>query len=95
MSSILMFILHAGFNPNSVSTPIGQRQLPPGITEDQQPNIVFSHKHNGLYLFLSRTMRPIWFARVVHCVKNDNRMQWVCFVTSQFKITKTNQILMT
>lgn len=78
----IILVLYAGFNPNSVSTPINQRQLPAGVTEDQQPTFLFSHKHNGLYLFLSRTMRPIWFARVVHCVKNDNRIQWVWFVHS-------------
>lgn len=70
-------ILFVGFNPGSVSTPIGQRHMSPVWNNDQQPGFQYSHKHNGLYLFLSRTMRPIWRARVVHCIKMDSKMQWV------------------
>ncbi|XP_065211453.1 nuclear pore complex protein Nup155 isoform X2 [Planococcus citri] len=69
--------LPAGFNPSSVSTPIGQRGSTSPVTIDHQPTMQFSHKHNGLYLYLCRTMRPVWYARVIHSLKCDNKIQWI------------------
>ncbi len=63
--------------PASVSTPIGQRQMSPAVNGDQQAALQLSYKHNGLYLFVTRTVRPIWYARVISRVKIDGRMQWV------------------
>lgn len=73
----LYYFIFLGFNPSSVSTPIGQRASTSPVQVDHQTMMQFSHKHNGLYLFLSRTMRPVWCARVIHCVKAENKMQWV------------------
>uniref|UniRef100_A0A8D8PSS0 Nuclear pore complex protein Nup155 n=4 Tax=Cacopsylla melanoneura TaxID=428564 RepID=A0A8D8PSS0_9HEMI len=51
------------FSPNMISTP------QPGSTfmTSQQPqtDAIFSAKHNGLYLYVSRILRPVWTRRVV------------------------------
>lgn len=56
--------------------------MPSIACADQLTGRQFSHKHNGLYIFLSRTMRPIWNARVINCVKADGKMQWVSEILS-------------
>ncbi|KAI5740100.1 hypothetical protein M8J76_000495 [Diaphorina citri] len=55
------------FSPNVISTP---RPVQPGATflsttQQPQQDTVFSAKHNGLYLYVSRILRPLWTRRVV------------------------------
>ena len=66
----------AGFNPNAISTPQMQQQLgqqqqfTPGSLQQQQQQqqqfdsgdntFQFSGRHNGLYIYFGRILRPIW-----------------------------------
>lgn len=52
------------FSPNIISTPQpGSTFL--STTQQPQADIMFSAKHNGLYLYVSRILRPIWTRRLV------------------------------
>ena len=59
----------AEFNPNAISTPqIGQQQqqFSPGQQQQQEigsgdsAGFQFSGRHNGLYIYFGRILRPIW-----------------------------------
>ena len=63
------------FHPAVMSTPGPQhQQLPshqsqfgsPYHGHQPQPEIQFSARHNGLYLYLSRLLRPVWGFPLVH-----------------------------
>ncbi|XP_039282164.1 nuclear pore complex protein Nup155 [Nilaparvata lugens] len=62
--------LPPGFNPGIVSTPVKSAfSSPPDNT-----TVYYSAKHNGLYLHLSRILRPLWDTRIVQRVtmKDNN-----------------------
>ncbi|XP_068150657.1 nuclear pore complex protein Nup154 [Drosophila tropicalis] len=51
-------------------SPIAQGSVPPNVTAsaamaNENSSIIFSAKHDGLYLFVSRMLRPIWHLRCV------------------------------
>jgi len=52
------------FNPAIMSTPGPGYSSPtsPPYPGQQQPEVQFSARHNGLYLYLSRLLRPVWAA---------------------------------
>lgn len=68
----IIFVIFSflGFNPSSVSTPLRNRTLysPPDTT-----TIQYSSKHNGLYLYVSRVLRPLWNNRIVQKVVMNNK----------------------
>ncbi|CAH0559339.1 unnamed protein product [Brassicogethes aeneus] len=74
------------FSPNIISTPAHNYQQnmynmqSPNLSQTQQsPNFevvcpfVFSSKHNGLYLYLGRILRPVWNRRCVNKVCIDGK----------------------
>lgn len=61
--SPLLDSFSAPFSPNVISTP--RAQSVHQSSQPSQPDAMFSSKHNGLYLFVSRILRPIWNCRVV------------------------------
>ncbi|CAB4057771.1 NUP155 [Lepeophtheirus salmonis] len=63
---------HHQFHPHIVSTPM-RPNLPPQSAQSPQqqqfgspvmPEIQYSGKHNGLYLYFSRIIRPVWLNAV-------------------------------
>ncbi|XP_075223372.1 nuclear pore complex protein Nup154 isoform X2 [Lycorma delicatula] len=72
--------LPAGFNPGTVSTPIGKSTF----SSTETNTVYFSAKHNGLYLYLSRILRPLWDTRIVQRVTmNDNKQYLVSSVMGE------------
>ncbi|KAF5299489.1 hypothetical protein FQR65_LT01071 [Abscondita terminalis] len=73
-------VVNTSFSPNIVSTPIShhmqmQQQTLPSSSMQPDPSnssfrsfspFAYSAKHNGLYLYLSRILRPLWN---MYCVK--------------------------
>jgi len=59
------------FHPNIMSTPAPptpqQYNYPtsPGYQHHPLPELKFSFRHNGLYLYLSRLLRPVWTSPLV------------------------------
>ena len=68
------FIL--GFNPGLASTP---RTLSPGSPVQESTSVLFSAKHNGLYLYVSRILRPLWSESIVAKVVTPTKQQFVRF----------------
>eukprot|EP00096_Caligus_rogercresseyi_P005390 TRINITY_DN2077_c0_g1_i1.p1 TRINITY_DN2077_c0_g1~~TRINITY_DN2077_c0_g1_i1.p1 ORF type:complete len:1265 (-),score=396.32 TRINITY_DN2077_c0_g1_i1:325-4119(-) len=82
------------FHPHIVSTPMGplnsQASPSPAQTNTSQfgspvlPEIVYSGKHNGLYLYFSRIIRPVWLNAVALKEKDylkafigSNELDWI------------------
>ncbi|XP_050292883.1 nuclear pore complex protein Nup155 [Anthonomus grandis grandis] len=68
------------YQPNSYSQQGALQPYSPGYqqTMGQQPFdpsslITFSAKHNGLYLYLSRILRPVWNRPCVECLCPDGK----------------------
>lgn len=62
--------LPPGFNPGIVSTPVKSTAFSP----PDNTTVYYSAKHNGLYLHLSRILRPLWDTRIVQRVTmKDNK----------------------
>ncbi|KAK6639409.1 hypothetical protein RUM43_007682 [Polyplax serrata] len=64
-----------GFNPGMASTP---RSLSPGSPVQEASTIVFSAKHNGLYIYVSRILRPLWSERIVTRITTSTKQQFLC-----------------
>lgn len=45
-----------GFNPHAMSTPQLATYSP-----SEAPDYQFSGRHNGLYLYFGRILRPLWY----------------------------------
>ncbi|XP_024084605.1 nuclear pore complex protein Nup154 isoform X1 [Cimex lectularius] len=79
------FGLPTGFRPTQVSTPISDRNRfsSPGLpatlpAQSETFTIQMSSKHNGLYLYLTRILRPIWAEKIVSSVIfEDNKQYYV------------------
>ncbi|KAJ8961865.1 hypothetical protein NQ318_021483 [Aromia moschata] len=76
------------FSPNIISTPapphfqqslypqspnLSQALSPEHASFDVQSLFTFSSKHNGLYLYLGRILRPIWNRRCIENICMDGR----------------------
>nr|XP_018906260.1 PREDICTED: nuclear pore complex protein Nup155 [Bemisia tabaci] len=74
------------FRPGIVSTPIAQTR--PNILSEtlvsSTENIIYEHsaKHNGLYLYLSRILRPLWQSPLVKLTKNQDNKQYLTSTVS-------------
>nr|XP_023029758.1 nuclear pore complex protein Nup155 [Leptinotarsa decemlineata] len=88
VSSGNMFSGASIFSPNIISTPAPhqfqqqQQQFqqnlsltmsPANQTLDMICPFIFSAKHNGLYLYLSRILRPIWYRRCIERTTVDGK----------------------
>lgn len=64
-------------------TPQPQQQqqqttmMSPNITMDGGAQVSFSAKHNGLYLYVSRILRPIWLSMCVQKVTTEANKEYV------------------
>ncbi|XP_040579145.2 nuclear pore complex protein Nup155 isoform X2 [Lepeophtheirus salmonis] len=74
---------HHQFHPHIVSTPM-RPNLPPQSPQSPQqqqfgspvmPEIQYSGKHNGLYLYFSRIIRPVWLNAVAIKEKDSNYLK--------------------
>lgn len=81
------------FNPALVSTPatsynMSQFQQPmspvqqsmfgsPNTTMDMGSQFTYSAKHNGLYLYLCRILRPIWNSCCVEKISTESHKEYV------------------
>lgn len=73
-------IVAGGFNPHAVSTP----QLTTYASTDSL-DYQFSGRHNGLYLYFGRILRPLWFSALARELGKSQLMDSV--VTSEELIT--------
>ncbi|KAG8264438.1 hypothetical protein J6590_011729 [Homalodisca vitripennis] len=73
------YSLPPGFNPASVSTPVGRSVYSP----PDNCQVQFSAKHNGLYLFISRILRPLWNSRIVQKVSISGKQYLVSSVSGK------------
>lgn len=71
--TLLHHTLPPGFKPSTVSTPLGEKQQLPRTIETTYC-VHFSSKHNGLYLFLSRLLRPVWLRKVVSVHESNKKI---------------------
>lgn len=79
-----------GFNPSVVSTPYPhsspQQNLSMNTSMDpsttSQGAMQYSHRHNGLYLYVGRIVRPVWNMRVITRA-TLNKVQFLCSSVSQ------------
>ncbi|XP_018320831.1 nuclear pore complex protein Nup154 [Agrilus planipennis] len=69
-----MFSGNTTFLPEIISTPrpATNTQLTQNISTHPGNGFTFSAKHNGLYIFLSRILRPVWFRNCVQKVNISN-----------------------
>ncbi len=69
-----------GVLPHPHSTPHPMQFTPGGPAPPSQqqppmmPEIHFSHRHNGLYLYFSRLIRPVWLATLVTPTSHDSTL---------------------
>lgn len=66
-----------GFNPALASTP---RSVSPASPIQDLSSIAYSAKHNGLYIYVGRILRPLWSERIVVRVITDAKQQFVSIV---------------
>ncbi|KAL0269136.1 UNVERIFIED_CONTAM: hypothetical protein PYX00_006963 [Menopon gallinae] len=64
-----------GFNPALASTP---RSVSPASPIQDLSSIAYSAKHNGLYIYVGRILRPLWSERIVVKVVTDAKQQFLC-----------------
>ncbi|KAJ1526290.1 hypothetical protein ONE63_009443 [Megalurothrips usitatus] len=80
------------FNPNVVSTPVAHNAahgsmggVSMGISNQGASDghlMTYSAKHNGLYLYVSRILRPIWSQKVTQRITADNRKNFLVSAVS-------------
>ncbi|KAK9883024.1 hypothetical protein WA026_001236 [Henosepilachna vigintioctopunctata] len=80
------------FQPNVISTPaphMAQNQFQPGglnitqgVTLDPPTIFQFSSKHNGLYLYFGRILRPLWNQKCVQLVLVEEKSRLVAFAST-------------
>lgn len=64
-----------GFNPAMASTP---RSITSGSPVQETPsNVIYSPKHNGLYIYVGRILRPLWGERIVVKLLTPTKQQYV------------------
>lgn len=80
--------ISGGFNPNAISTP----QLQPYSTSmaAESPDYQFSGRHNGLYLYFGRLLRPLWLLPLAREVGRGQLLDSV--VTSEELIAVLSQL---
>lgn len=84
------------FNPNVVSTPVAHGHAghathasiaaaSMGMSNQGAVDghlVTYSAKHNGLYLYVSRILRPLWSQKVTHLITADNRKHFLVSAVS-------------
>lgn len=65
--------------PNSTMMPPAPFQQNPNLSYTGYEPFSYSPKHNGLYLYLSRILRPIWGLNCVEKVTADGKKIYVSF----------------
>lgn len=64
-----------GFNPAMASTP---RSISSGSpVQETSSSVVYSAKHNGLYIYVGRILRPLWGERIVVKLLTSTKQQYV------------------
>lgn len=86
------FSVAGGFNPNIVSTPLHHTAphtsiggVPMAISNPTAADshlMTYSAKHNGLYLYVSRILRPLWSQKVTQKVTADNKKNFLVSAVS-------------
>ncbi|XP_046996559.1 nuclear pore complex protein Nup155 [Schistocerca americana] len=61
---------------------LSPQSLPANVQDGNVGGVQFSAKHNGLYLYMSRLLRPIWNLRTVHLTTMDKK-QFLCSTLSR------------
>ena len=59
-SSTFTLPVAGGFNPNAISTPQMNTPYNSPSSSSESTEFQFSARHNGLYLYLGRILRPVW-----------------------------------
>lgn len=68
--------LYLGFRPGSFTTTMPTCvNNQPNITNlpFESTSVQYSSKHNGLYLFVSRLLRPLWSIKAVNMETTDGK----------------------
>lgn len=86
----LQYSLPPGFNPSSVSTPLSSKSL---YTSPDNSTVLYSAKHNGLYLYIGRILRPLWNTRIVQKVSMNNVQYLVSSVVGDEVAIVAGQLL--
>lgn len=88
--TIMHHTLPLGFKPGTVSTPLGEKQVQPSRSIETY-GVSMSSKHNGLYIFLSRMLRPVWLRRVLD-VNYNKKPIYLPTITCEELSLKTVQL---
>ncbi|XP_059140242.1 nuclear pore complex protein Nup155-like [Physella acuta] len=75
--------------PLHMSTPAGpgmQSQMSLGPAPNPTHEVVYSGKHNGIYIYLARILRPFWDMPVCTEFVSKSRKRTVTYLTSSFSV---------
>jgi len=73
---IYLYEIFSGFRPSNVTTSMTTlKNNQSNITNlpFESTSVQYSSKHNGLYLFVSRLLRPLWCIKAVNMETTDGK----------------------